>query len=137
MWTLAIEFIKNGAGWLYEKLGFLGCLLILSLIGMGVQHLEIKHEKAEVAAGIVRIDALVSDVKTQNEAIDLVSSQRDALQKALDSVVITNNALSVTVAGYRGILNKEPIQNTCDGAINEISMVATKTAIAWNTGVLP
>jgi hypothetical protein len=134
LWMLAIKNILIS---IYQKIGFWGCVVILALAGMYFQHLEIQHQKSIIFDDNNRIASLVVDVKKQNSAIDEVNAQVKILQDALNKTMLNNSVLSDKVAGYKVLLNKEPIPNTCDESMNELSIVAKKTADAWNTGVLP
>ena len=110
---------------IYQKIGIAGCLVIALSGWIAIDHVRIKHDETTIVG-------LNADIKIQNTAIKKAGEQFKALQSTFQYAVDANDILTKDFDTYKQFFNDQPIATTCNAAIEEIRVQASKTAAIWN-----
>jgi hypothetical protein len=127
-----IDIVKNLLVSVYQKIGAMGCILIIALAFIFSQHLEIKRDVNTIGDLTAQKAQLKSDIEAQNAAIDEVAKTRDAVIEAAANAANENIQIESTVGAYEKKIDVAPESNTCPTSVAELATVGAKVATTWN-----
>lgn len=125
---IILGFIKNLFVTIYNKIGALGCVIILLVCLLAYERMVITHEKT-------KLSEMAEKVKVQNDAITDLGLKRDDLQKRLDLVTKRNDELTIKANILISQIEHLPVATTCDGAMGEVASSTKKNAELWNGNI--